>query len=195
MRVIAGLAKGRRLAVPKGIDVRPMTDMVRGALFNHLGDVSGLVGLDLFAGSGAIGIEALSRGAAAVTFVDSAPRAVATVRANVLAAGFGDAATVVRADAGAFCERRPPRPWDLVFVDPPYAVPLACLDRIAAGLSGPGRLTPGARIVSERPQGAPDPPWPEGAELRLRRAFGQTILFVAGFQAAEWVARDKGDDT
>jgi 16S rRNA (guanine966-N2)-methyltransferase len=123
MRVVAGSARGRRLTTPSGNDVRPTTDRVREATFNALGSL-GVVHaarvLDLFAGSGALGIEALSRGAAHVTFVDTSPTALAAVRANLSSCGLGEQAEVVRADALAFLGRA--AQWfDLVLLDPPYA--------------------------------------------------------------------------
>lgn len=127
MRVVAGTARGRRLVAPVGRDVRPTLDRVREALFNSLGSLGGqdpTSVLDLFAGSGALGVEALSRGAGRVTFVDDAASSLAAVRANLAATGLGDRSDVVRGDAlrlldGA--ERRLPGPYDLVLLDPPYA--------------------------------------------------------------------------
>jgi len=118
MRVVAGEYRGRRLEAPAGTATRPTSDRVREAVFNILGDVSGAVVLDLFAGSGALGIEALSRGAAAATFVDRDERALAAVRANLEA--FGAVARVVRTDAIAFLKRQDGAGYDLIFVDPPY---------------------------------------------------------------------------
>jgi 16S rRNA (guanine966-N2)-methyltransferase len=122
MRVIAGTAKGRRLVAPAGLDTRPTSDRVRGALFNALGSmgaVDGAVVLDLFAGSGALGIEALSRGAAHVTFVDHDRHAVATIRANLAATGLAERATVVQRDAPSFAGTDPHH-YDLALLDPPY---------------------------------------------------------------------------
>lgn len=123
MRVVAGSARGRRLQTPSGNDVRPTTDRVREATFNALGSL-GVVHasrvLDLFAGSGALGIEALSRGAAHVTFVDASPAALAAVRVNLASCDLGDQAEVVRADALTFLGRTA-ECFDLVLLDPPYA--------------------------------------------------------------------------
>ena len=128
MRVVAGRLGGRRLIAPAGQSTRPTSDKVREALFSILGDVEGARVLDLFAGSGALGIEALSRGAARATFVDSAPAAVRAVRENVAALGLEDAAEVRRQDARAFLRtaKKSGHEYDLVFLDPPY--------RLAAGL-------------------------------------------------------------
>lgn len=124
MRVVAGLAGGRRLVAPPGTDVRPTTDRVREAIFNALhsmGAVQGATVVDLFAGSGALGIEALSRGAVAATFVERDPTALRTIRANLEATGLaGPAATVVRSDAMRWLAGDPGR-FHLALLDPPYA--------------------------------------------------------------------------
>ena len=122
MRVVAGSAKGRRLQAPPGSATRPTADRVREATFNALGSLDALGGrvLDLFAGSGALGIEALSRGAAAATFVDSDGRALAAVRANLEATGLTGVATVVRSDALRFLAGGH-GPFAVAFLDPPYA--------------------------------------------------------------------------
>ena len=118
MRVVAGEYRGRRLKAPAGRSTRPTADRVREALFNILRDVRGAVVLDLYAGSGALGIEALSRGAATATFVDDDERAVAAVRANL--ESLGTIGRVVRSDTLAFLERTRGAAYDLVFLDPPY---------------------------------------------------------------------------
>ena len=124
MRIVAGTARGRRLVAPPGDAVRPTTDRVREALFNSLVSLDAVreaTVLDLFAGSGALGIEALSRGAAHVTFVDSSPDALRAVRENLERAGLADRATVVRADAREHVRRGGAGRVDLALVDPPYA--------------------------------------------------------------------------
>jgi 16S rRNA (guanine966-N2)-methyltransferase len=149
VRVIAGRFGGRRLAAPAGRSTRPTSDRVREALFSLLGDVEDARVLDLFAGSGALGIEALSRGAASATFVDSAPAAVRSVRVNVDALGLGDGVQIRRQDARAFLRtaQKANHEYDLVFLDPPY--------RLAAGLGRDlspllsGVLAPRARVVWE----------------------------------------------
>jgi 16S rRNA (guanine(966)-N(2))-methyltransferase RsmD len=128
MRVVAGTAKGRRLAVPRGDLVRPTTDRVRESMFNaltSLGVVEGARVLDLFAGTGALGIEALSRGAQTGTFVDSDRRSVSLVRDNLAATGLAERAVVVQADALQWLQSSPGRPtpgaqFDLALLDPPY---------------------------------------------------------------------------
>jgi 16S rRNA (guanine(966)-N(2))-methyltransferase RsmD len=170
LRVVAGEYGGRRLRAPAGAATRPTQDKVREALFSILGDVEGLRVLDLFAGSGALGIEALSRGAAAATFVDSDSSAVAAVRANLGALGL--AATVTRRDALGFLGSDEGA-YDLVFCDPPYD----SADRLAAPLAEllPARLTPHARIVTESDRRAPlDLPFP----LLRERVYGDTRIAV-----------------
>lgn len=121
MRIIAGSARGRRLVVPEGEIVRPTGDRVREAAFNSLysaGAIEGVTVLDLFAGSGAMGLEALSRGADHVTFVDASPIAIDAVQTNVDALGFAERATVRRADAMTYVASSPA--VDVAILDPPY---------------------------------------------------------------------------
>jgi 16S rRNA (guanine966-N2)-methyltransferase len=123
VRVVAGSAKGRRLVAPVGRDTRPTGDRVRESIFNalfSLDAVDGVSVLDLFAGSGALGIEALSRGAAHCTFVEPARPALDALRANLVATGLAAQATVVTATAEAYLARRPD-PVDVALCDPPYA--------------------------------------------------------------------------
>ncbi|MDQ3719576.1 MAG: 16S rRNA (guanine(966)-N(2))-methyltransferase RsmD [Actinomycetota bacterium] len=150
MRVVAGAYGGRRLQAPAGTRTRPTADRVREALFSILGPIDGLRVLDLFAGSGALGIEALSRGAASATFVDSAPAAVAAVRRNL--AAMGPEAEVHRGEALRWLARAPGL-YDLVFVDPPYDQAA----RLAGPLSErlPAVLFEDARIVTESDKRTP----------------------------------------
>lgn len=123
MRVVAGSARGRRLVAPAGRSTRPTSDRVREATFNALGSlglVDGATVLDLFAGSGAMGIEALSRGAARATFVDDDRHAVDAIRVNLVATGLDASATVVHADVARFVTSSPDE-CDLALIDPPYA--------------------------------------------------------------------------
>ncbi len=151
MRVVSGTVGGRRLEVPPGRSTRPSSELVRGAIFNSLtslGAVEGATVWDLFAGSGALGIEALSRGAATAIFVDSDRRAVSTIRANLDALGLADRARVVCADVARWVERDGSA--DLVLIDPPYAFDAwaRLLEKLHAGLvvceSG-GPIEPGER--------------------------------------------------
>jgi 16S rRNA (guanine(966)-N(2))-methyltransferase RsmD len=122
MRIIAGDHRGARLLSPEGRTTRPMLDRVRTALFDRLGELGDARVLDLFAGSGSLGLEALSRGAASCCFVESDPRALAALRANVAKLRLGERARIVRGDAFAFVRDVASPSFDLVFVDPPYRV-------------------------------------------------------------------------
>jgi 16S rRNA (guanine966-N2)-methyltransferase len=150
VRVIAGTAKGTRLApVPPG--VRPVSDRAREGIFSSLGErVVGAAVLDLYAGTGAMGIEALSRGAGSAVFVERAPKAVSTVRENLARARVGDRARIVRQDVGRFLEHDLEHPFDLVFVDPPYALPEAAVEAIVERLGAAGGLTEGAIVLLTR---------------------------------------------
>ena len=145
MRVIAGRFKGRRLAAPPGYDVRPTSDRVREAVFSMLGDLEGDRVLDLFAGSGTLAIEALSRGAATAVLVDDDRRAVDVIRANLAPLPDADA-RVVRADALSWL-RAGEGSYDLVFLDPPYSEARTLAAPLSEAL--PAVLSPNARIVSE----------------------------------------------
>ena len=122
--MVAGVAGGRRLQAPAGRQVRPTSERVREALFNALGSMDVIAGatvLDLFAGTGALGIEALSRGATSATFVDADARAVAAIKANLEATGMAERAKVVQADVVRYLSERSPASVDIAFADPPYA--------------------------------------------------------------------------
>jgi 16S rRNA (guanine966-N2)-methyltransferase len=176
MRVIAGRYGGRRLQAPPGASTRPTSDRVREALFSVLGArVDDARVLDLFAGSGALGIEALSRGAAEVTFVDSAPAAIRAVRANLEA--LGASAEVRRADARRFLgsASAASRQYDLIFLDPPYRLAGRLGSELTAAL--PAVLAPGAAVVAESDRRVP-------LELDLpildERRYGDTLIRIHG---------------
>jgi len=174
-RIIAGAAGGRRLAVPP-LGTRPTSDRVREALFSSLVSERPLAGarvLDLYAGSGALGLEALSRGAAAVTLVDHDANVVRTLQKNVAAVRL-PGAEVVRSTVDAFLRRRPIAA-DLVFIDPPYDLhPDRVLDVL--GLLRDGWLAVGATVVVERSGRSPGIRWPIGYERHWNRRFGDTRL-------------------
>jgi 16S rRNA (guanine966-N2)-methyltransferase len=174
MRVIAGEAKGRRLTGIRSAAIRPTSDRVREALFSVLGDaVPEARVLDLYAGSGALGIEALSRGAARAVFVDSDREAVDAIRANLALTRMDDRATVVRSAVGGFLAAGRHGPFDLVFIDPPYVqgAPVGDLQALVAG----GLLAVGAGVVLET-RGPDAPPPVEGLELVSLRRYGDTTL-------------------
>lgn len=178
-RIIAGLAGGRRLAVPPS-RTRPTSDRVREALFNALTVDPGLDGaavLDLCAGSGALGLEALSRGAAHALFVESDRRTADVLRRNVAAVGL-DGAVVRTATAAAVLARPADRSYDVVLVDPPYATPDGEVAGWLAAAEAEGWLGADAVVVVERGRGE-DFPWPVTfAPLRVRR-YGDTVLHTA----------------
>jgi 16S rRNA (guanine966-N2)-methyltransferase len=170
MRVIAGTAKGRRLGAPAGDTTRPTADRVREATFNALTSLAAVDGtvLDLFAGSGALGIEALSRGAASATFVDTDARAIAAVRANLEATGLDGRATIVRNDALRFLASRPER-FDLALLDPPYTFADADWAGLLAALDADVAV-----LESDREVAVPAP-W---QVLRSKR-YGGTVVAIA----------------
>jgi len=170
LRIVGGELGGRRLRVPRGARLRPTTDRVREALFSILGDLAGLRALDLFCGTGALGIEALSRGASGATLVDTDVR---MARRNVDALELSDRARMVRSDVVRFLRRAEPGGFDLVLCDPPYRL----ADRLGADL-GPliGHcLAPGGRAVIES---AADAPLELGLPLLDERRYGDTLLRI-----------------
>jgi 16S rRNA (guanine966-N2)-methyltransferase len=176
-RVIAGSAKGARLRTP-GPGTRPLADRVKQTLFAILEpDVPGARFLDLFAGSGAAGIEALSRGAASATFVDRDAGAVSAIRANLEATRLGAHADVVRADAGRWLAGAATGPgFDLVVVDPPYAETTA-LEAILTALGDPDApLSPGARVVAKHFWRDRPPDRMGMLAIERDRRFGETAL-------------------
>ena len=170
MRVVAGAFKGRRLVAPRGVRTRPTADRVREALFSMLADVEGARVLDLYAGSGALGIEALSRGASSAVFVDDDALAVAAIERNL--EPLGADGTVVRADVERYLDRAAGA-FDLVFCDPPYA----CAARLAGPLAEllPALTSEDARIVTESDKRNPLVlPFP----LRVERTYGDTRIAI-----------------
>lgn len=172
-RVIGGVAKGRRLAVPPR-GTRPSSDRAREGMFNTLASLVDLTGarvLDLYAGSGAVGLEALSRGAAAAVLVESDRVAAGVARRNVAALGL-PGATVVGTRVESYLSGAPQR-FDLVFADPPYADDV---DPVLRRLPG-GWLAEHAVVVVERSARGADPGWPDGIETLFTRRYGQAVLW------------------
>jgi 16S rRNA (guanine966-N2)-methyltransferase len=173
VRVVAGEFKGRRLEAPRGMRTRPTADRVREALFSMLGDVSGARVLDLFAGSGALGIEALSRGAASAVFVERDPRAAAAIERNLSSLGLDE--RVLRQDALRFLARAEGGTFDLVFCDPPYDSASRLAGPLAERL--PALTAEGARIVIESDKRRPlELPLP----LVKERTYGDTRIAIHG---------------
>ena len=175
MRVIAGQYGGRELVAPRGQSTRPTSDRVREALFSILGDITGAQVLDLFAGSGALAIEALSRGAAQATLVDSSAAAVTAIRRNL--ERLGAEAAVHRTGALAYLQRaRGSTPqYDLVFLDPPYRQASALSERLSAALVPV--LAPQARVVAESDR---RDPLKLDLELLDERRYGDTVIHIHG---------------
>lgn len=178
LRIIAGTAGGRRLEVPSR-GTRPTSDRVREAVFSAVQvrhDLDGARVLDLYAGSGALGLEALSRGAAYVRFVESDRRAAAVLHRNVTALGLSGAnvsiatvVTVLRGDPGD--------PYDVVFADPPYELDNAALTSVLRALATGGWLAPAALLVVERAARAMPPTWPDGVVPGTQRRYGDTTVY------------------
>jgi len=181
-RIIAGVAGGRRLVTAPGRGTRPTSDRTREGLFGTVlairGGLAGAAVADLYAGSGAVGLEALSRGAAEVILVESDPRAAAVIRTNIAALGLAGARLLTGAvervlaqgPAGA-------RPRDFVFADPPYALGDAELSRMLALLREQGWLAPSALVAVERATRSGAPAWPAGYEPDRSRKYGEATLW------------------
>jgi 16S rRNA (guanine966-N2)-methyltransferase len=172
LRITGGELGGRRIRAPKGPKLRPTTERVREAVFSILGDVSGARVLDLFCGTGALAIEALSRGASEATLVDTHP---AAARRNLEALELTDRARAVGSDAARFLRRVEDGSYDLVLCDPPYRL----ADRLAADL-GPlirGALAESGRVMTES---SPDKPLQMELPLLTERTYGDTLIRVHG---------------
>lgn len=177
MRVIAGTAGGRRLVVPRGDRTRPTADRVREAVFSSLQPrLPGARVLNLFAGSGALAIEALSRGADHATLVERARPALDAIRRNLDAAGVADRAVVVSADLPGALDRVE-GPFDVVFLDPPYGLDRDVLAVVLERLHA--HCAPDAAIRLEQATRAGEPPWPEDLLPGRTRRYGDTSIHEA----------------
>lgn len=194
-RIIGGSAGGRRLTTPRGQNTRPTSDRVREALFSAVeswcGSLSGLRFLDLYAGSGAVGLEARSRGAGVVTLVEQDRRTAALITDNVRTLGFNHV-EVLTASVAATLLRSPTAPYDVVFLDPPYPLPNTEVEAALGSLVTHGWLSPGALVVVERASRGEPPAWPGGLHAGRDKRYGETLLRyghaappVAGDVAAE----------
>ncbi|GEL95106.1 16S rRNA (guanine(966)-N(2))-methyltransferase RsmD [Cellulomonas composti] len=180
-RIVAGTAGGRTLQVPR-TGTRPTSERVREALFSrleHLDVVADARVLDLYAGSGALGLEAASRGAQHVTLVESAREAAQVCRRNVAELGLTSRVIVAAERAERFVERAPALAWDLVLVDPPYDLDERGLAAVLAPLGSPGALSSAAVVGVERSRRAPEPTWPAGLRRFDSRAYGETVVWFA----------------
>lgn len=181
-RIIAGRHGGRRLAAPAGRGTRPTSDRVREALFNALDAMTDLDDarfVDLYAGSGAVGLEAMSRGASQVLLVEADPRAARTARDNIAALGAGTTVRLVTARVAQFLASGPDEPYDVVFADPPYAMAETELAAALTALVAQGWLAPEAVVVVERSSRDAPPAWPDGITGLRGRRYGETTLWYA----------------
>ncbi len=215
-RIISGAAGGVRLASVPGDNTRPTTDRVKESLFSKLESydiIRGARVLDAFGGSGALGCEALSRGAASVTLLDTYPKAVAVIRKNVAAvekamgrtgtgssSATGSAARVQQSQALTYVNSAS-GPWDLVFVDPPYAMPNEQVSELLEALTP--KLAEGAVVVVERSSRDAEPVWGEGLYCFSTRQHGETVLYYvepdeveeqAGNESSDEPGNESGED-
>lgn len=179
-RIIGGRAGGRRLSTPRGQATRPTSDRVREALFSAVeswcGSLQGLRFLDLYAGSGAVGLEAWSRGAGVVTFVEQDRRTAALVRSNALDLGLRRA-DVRAAPVTAVLATAPSAPYDVVFLDPPYPLETERVEADLRALVRHGWLVPEALVVVERGVRGTPLEWPSGLVGRRQKKYGETVLW------------------
>lgn len=179
-RIVAGIAGGRTLKVPPR-GTRPTSERVREALFSALQarvDLNGAAVLDLFAGSGALGLEALSRGATSVLLVESDARAADVIRANIASVALSGA-EVRCAPVAAVLSGSPLRPFDLVLADPPYAVGEVAVQQMLAELVAGGWLSPDAVVVVERSSRSPQTVWPVGLLPGKVKKYGEARIEIA----------------
>ena len=206
-RIISGAAGGVRLASVPGDNTRPTTDRVKESLFSKLESydiIRGARVLDAFGGSGALGCEALSRGAASVTLLDTYPKAVAVIRKNVAAvekamgragagssSAAGSVARVQQSQALTYVKSAS-GPWDLVFVDPPYAMPNEQVSELLEALTP--KLAEGAVVVVERSSRDAEPVWGEGLYCFSTRQHGETVLYYVEPDEVEEQTGDESSD-
>jgi 16S rRNA (guanine966-N2)-methyltransferase len=178
-RIVGGTAGGRRLAVPPGQGTRPTTDQAREGLFNTLAslvDLDGARVADLYAGSGAVGLEALSRGAAHALLVERDQRAAGVARRNAAELGLPGAQVVV-GPVERVVDTTPGQPYDVVFLDPPYALADARLAEVLTSLVEKCWLDKGGVCVVERARRSPAPSWPGGLVAVRSRGYGEAVLW------------------
>jgi len=180
-RVIAGEAGGRRLAVPAGRDTRPTSDRAREGLFatisSIVGPLAGARVLDLYAGSGAVGLEALSRGAEHVLLVEHDARAARVIRQNVEAIGLPGAELAADRVERVLARGPGQDRYDVVFADPPYALADAAVSRVLSLLAEQGWLAPGALVIVERATRSGPLSWPDGFAADRARRYGEATFW------------------
>ena len=179
-RIIGGSAGGRRLRTPTGDSTRPTSDRVREAMFSSFdaafGSITGLRFLDLYAGSGGVGLEARSRGAGVVTLVEHDRRTASLIRHNVKTVGFTNI-EVLTSTVGRVLAHPPRAPYDIVFLDPPYAVPTDAVHDALTALVAYDWLAEGALVVVERSTRDGELVWPPGLRGERSRKYGETTLW------------------
>jgi 16S rRNA (guanine966-N2)-methyltransferase len=179
-RIIGGSAGGRRIQTPRGVSTRPTSDRVREALFSTIeawcGSLHGLRFLDLYAGSGAVGLEAWSRGAGVVTLVEHDRRTAHLIADNARALGFSRVDVIAGPVSGSL-RRQPAAPYDVAFLDPPYPVDDDSVATALQGLVDHDWLVPGALVVVERSTRSPEPDWPVGFTGVRHKRYGETTLW------------------
>jgi 16S rRNA (guanine966-N2)-methyltransferase len=182
-RVIAGQAGGRRLAVPDGRDTRPTSDRAREGLFATISSIAGPLDgarvLDLYAGSGAVGLEALSRGAGHVLLVEQGARAVRVIKENISSIGLPGAVLVTDRVERVLARGPDGDRYDVVFADPPYALADAAVERVLLLLAEAGWLAPGALVVVERATRSGPVSWPDGFTPDRERRYGEATFWYA----------------
>lgn len=179
-RIIAGEHGGRRLATPTGDRTRPTSDRVREALFGALtarGDLTDQAVLDLYAGSGAIGLEAVSRGAGAALLIESHPATARVIKRNIAALRVEDRAEVLAASLPQALNRAAPRRFDVVYIDPPYDLPQRELTEVLSALSTGDWLAEDADVIVERSSRSDEPDWPDGLATVRSRRYGESTLW------------------
>ena len=180
MRVTGGTGRGRRLKAPVGSRVRPTSDKVKQALFNILGErMADSLFLDLFAGAGGIGIEALSRGAGRVVFVDASRASLKVVKQNIEQTGFEDRSQAVLSKVESFL-KKPSGSYDIVFLDPPYADEMQPLLELIAGA---GILKPDSIVIAEHFKKQLSPASAGGLTLYREAKYGDTVLAFYRFRS------------
>lgn len=189
MRIIAGSMRGRRLAAPKGSTTRPTTDRVRESLFSALssmtGAFTGLVVLDAFAGSGALGFEALSRGAARATFVEKDPQAVVVLKRNIGSLGVAGQSTVVRGDVFSLADKGAlTGPFSLILLDAPYTLDAARISVLLETLVSKRGVSPGA-VCSWEHAASTETSWPSGFAVVRTKRYGETVVELAVYDTGE----------
>ncbi len=187
-RIIAGQARGRRLRAPAGTATRPTSDRVREALFSaldaRLGTLTDTRFLDVFAGSGAVGLEASSRGAQAVTLIESDRATAALARANARDLGLSGVTVLVGKAESHSAGPPPGDPFDVAFFDPPYVLPSAKVSRLVADMANSGWFHAGTVVVVERSRRDPDWVWPPSVVAVQAKRYGETMLWYGHFAHA-----------